>query len=656
MPYQPGDILLDTYRIEALIAEGSFGEVYRVTHLGLKVERAIKVLKHGAPSVGNTTFDTSKGRFQMEAQLGAQLNTPTAHPNLLQVHNFHSDEKLLLLELEYAPGGSLAEKVARARKNGQPIPIDEVIQIGVDVASGLAALHERDIVHRDLKPSNILFDEKERAKVADLGFAQIPGGSSMRSQLSEPLPHPGTPGWKSPEQERSGEYLLPASDVYALGLVLFYTLTGRMYASQPPGTSPRDLRPDTPPWLDDQVTHMLAEDPRERPWDGNQVRASLWRKKQQTKGERTRWTWGVLAVVVVLVGMVTLARKERGGSTLTAATAVIGALPATVSPQMPVQTSQPSMVSTRSQEVTTAPSPLPLTPADTPVPSPTLASTSIPPPTITALPTLQAGATMIAPVDRMVMMYVPAGEFLMGAGEFDSMAETIEKPQHPVYLEAYWIDQTEVTNAMFAKFVSATGYRTETEQKGSVSYWYERETGKWREASDTDWLRPYGPGSDIDGRENHPVIHITWKDAQMYCAWAKRRLPTEAEWEKAARDNDERIYPWGNTPPNNNLSNFNWLENDTSPVGSYPAGASPYGVLDMAGNVWEWIADWYSEDYYSVSPYRNPTGPSMGDYRLVRGGGWNNRDAFVRATNRHFWDPLFRSVYLGFRCAMDAEP
>jgi len=304
MPYQPGEVLLDTYRIEELINEGSFGEVYRVTHLGLKVERAIKVLKRGAPGVGSTEFGDYQKRFQMEAQLGAELNTPSAHPNLLQVHNFQQDGDLLILEMEYAPGGSLADRIARARKTKQPISIEEVIQIGIDVASGLEELHELDIVHRDLKPSNILFDDKGRAKVADLGLAQIPGGPSMRTKLSEPPPHPFTPGYPSPEQKNTTDYLTSASDIYTLGLVLFETLTGRMCANQPDGTGARSLRSDVPRSFDALITQMLSKNPQDRPWNGAKIAESLQR------GDHGKKCFGILpvwvcisATLAILVGL-----------------------------------------------------------------------------------------------------------------------------------------------------------------------------------------------------------------------------------------------------------------------------------------------------------------------------------------------------------------
>jgi serine/threonine protein kinase len=173
--------------------------------------------------------------------------------------------------MEYAAGGSLQTRLDQARQERRPLPIDECVRIALDIAQGLAAIHPLDIVHRDLKPSNILFDEQGRAKVADLGLAQVPGGPSLRSVISQGVPHPGTPGYMSPEQEKTYGHLTPASDVYALGLLLFEMLTGRMYRNVRPGTRVRTLREEVPEWLDDLVARMLAQNPEERPWDGAEV-------------------------------------------------------------------------------------------------------------------------------------------------------------------------------------------------------------------------------------------------------------------------------------------------------------------------------------------------------------------------------------------------
>ncbi len=284
---------------------------------------------------------------------------------------------------------------------------------------------------------------------------------------------------------------------------------------------------------------------------------------------------------------------------------------------------------------------------------------------VTATPARGIGSTRTSPADGMVMVYVPAGEFTMGSADSDGDAYSNEKPQHNVYLDAFWIDRTEVTNAMFAKFVAAAGYRTDAEKAGK-GWTFNAARKEWEETNGADWQHPRGPGSSISGLEQHPVVLVSWNDAAAYCQWAGRRLPTEAEWEKAARGTDGHKFPRGNQNVAGDLLNFadrnldvDWADkniNDghqfTAPVGSYPKGASPFGALDMAGNVWEWVADWYDETYYRSSPAQNPTGPDTGQYRVLRGGSWGNERRHGRASVRNRGLPEFRYVNIGFRCAL----
>ena len=255
-----------------------------------------------------------------------------------------------------------------------------------------------------------------------------------------------------------------------------------------------------------------------------------------------------------------------------------------------------------------------------------------------------------SPIDGMEMDCVPASKFLMGAAANDKDAGPEEKPQHEVNMDAFWIDHTEVTNRQFQKFVDATGYLTDAEKK-ITSYSYNEDTN-WKETSGINWKHPKGPASDLSGRLDYPVVHVTWWDAKYYCEWAKRSLPTEAQWEKAARGTRGQIYPWGNPTPDASLSNFNKNINDAVEVGKYPDGASPYGALDMAGNVWEFVADWYGEQYYLSSPTSNPTGPASGEFRVARGNGWLKEGKFSRSSVRIPVPLAYSSSNLGFRCSV----
>jgi formylglycine-generating enzyme required for sulfatase activity len=240
------------------------------------------------------------------------------------------------------------------------------------------------------------------------------------------------------------------------------------------------------------------------------------------------------------------------------------------------------------------------------------------------------------------MVHVPEGEFLMGSTDADEVP-TDEKPAHTVYLDAFWIDKTEVTNARYARFLNAIGaYRGACGGHDCVE----------TKLEDPDSHIFYRKGQYVveNGFEKHPVIEVTWYGAQAYCQWAGARLPTEAEWEKAARGVDGRLYPWGNDAPDCDKAQHASCDGMTVPAGSRPAGASPYGALDMAGNVWEWVADWYDATYYDYSPTRNPQGAHSSEHKVFRGGSWGYLPKFIRTADRarnHTW---YAGFNIGFRC------
>ena len=250
---------------------------------------------------------------------------------------------------------------------------------------------------------------------------------------------------------------------------------------------------------------------------------------------------------------------------------------------------------------------------------------------------------------RTEMVLAPKGKFTMGSENGSSN----ERPVHTVYLDGYYIDRYEVTNEQFKAFVAATGYKTTAERMGLG---YVLVGSERKELRGADWRHPRGPGDDLSDRMDHPVVQVSCYDGQAYCTWAGKRLPTEAEWEKAARGTDGRMYPWGDEW---DPARLNWEEGGvldgfvyTAPAGKYPAGTSPYGVHNMAGNVLEWCADRYDNAYYSKSPGQNPQGPSDGDFRVLRGGSWYGTRYGARCTLRHKpLAPSGRSDLIGFRCA-----
>lgn len=654
MPYKSGDIFLNKYRVKALVGRGAFGEVYHVIHIKLGVPRAVKVLRRDTPGIGSQDFQKARERFEFEAQLGAKLD----HPNVVKVYDFEETGGELCLVMEYVPGGSLRDHLDQEG----PLSVEEAAKLGLDVCEGLQVIHTKlRAVHRDLKPSNIIFDEHGSAKIADLGLAQVADDTSRRSMLGSLAgAQPGTPLYMSPEQEISRGQLLPSSDVFSLGCVLFEALTGIAYKDGY-GTRVRDHHPEAPAWLDEIVSRTLAERPGRVPTDDEDTtkryRKTEFLQKALQQGrekeklgtffEKTpRWGWvsGIVIILIIVVGFIfwgTLAPVSTVTPTSYAEVAVFE--------NEPISTYTSTITPTSTQTPTNT---IWITPSTTQTIPPTVTET------ITPTPTLMAGATQISPVDGMVMIYIPEGEFLMGSDVEVSIDECLKLyeetvytcvnsrfmdkvPAHYVSLDAYYIDKFEITNAQYANCVN-----------------------------EGECTRPYLISMyESPQYTEHPVVLINWYAANTYCKWRGARLPSEAEWEKAARGTDGRYYPWGKHF-NGDLTNFcdrsctKYYSNQDyddgygsiAPVGSYPDGASPYGVLDMAGNVGEWVADWYDNNYYVDSPKENPHGPSSGSSRGVRGGSYYSDDIGVSVTSRSSYGPDFKTVYYGFRCAMDTEP
>ena len=227
-----------------------------------------------------------------------------------------------------------------------------------------------------------------------------------------------------------------------------------------------------------------------------------------------------------------------------------------------------------------------------------------------------------AGTQEVPMALVPAGEFMMGSNLADD-----EKPAHHVSLNAFYMDKYEVTVGQYAKYLEATDME---------------EPPDWHIMNQSQ-------------HQKRPVVNVDWEDAVMYCKWAGKRLPTEAEWEKAARGTDGRIYPWGNEVPTRLHANYGRKEWNNHlalvPVGSFEEGRSFYGIYDMAGNAWEWVSDWYDYDYYKNSPRGNPIGPATGEDKVVRGGSWLYVPEFLRSAHRFAAQPTNRHFGYGFRCA-----
>jgi len=251
-------------------------------------------------------------------------------------------------------------------------------------------------------------------------------------------------------------------------------------------------------------------------------------------------------------------------------------------------------------------------------------------------PCRRIGQTWESPIDGAVLVCVPAGEFIMGGSEDDPHAEDREMPQHVVTLDAYWIDQTEVTNAQYNQCI---------EEGGCI-----------RQGTSGLFSKTRDIYAEDEQYANYPALMFYYDKAVEFCQWAGRRIPTEAEWEKAARGTDGQMYPWGDDAPTCEHANYLGCAEDTTEVGGYPLGASPYGAVDMSGNVWEWVSDFYDEGYYANSPEENPGGPTDAMWRGRRGGGVTSFERDMRSSRRASGSPHhWFDGQMGFRCAVDGQ-
>jgi formylglycine-generating enzyme required for sulfatase activity len=687
MPLKPGDTLQNGhYQIESQLGRGGFGFVYKARDTLLSEVVAIKELIPAL--VGD---EVMLRRFLAEAKATMRLR----HERIVATHNVFSADGNYYIVMEYMAAGSLETLLQEVG----PLPVDQAVRIAVEVCEGLSRAHQQGIVHCDLKPANILLAVDGAAKVADFGIAHISGEALTRSWLTPAGFVAGTLPYMSPEQA-DGVRDDPRIDVYAVGAVLYRTLTGQTYLAFDPHETPRSqaenvgriynerpIPPSThnggiPAWLDGVVLKALAKRPDERYASTGVLRAALIQQlpapaqaatpaaipqpktaaaqpapdltpnalapaapvpapsavpAAKKKAPLPSWFWLVVGAAgvlfVVLVVAVVMLLGEGSGT--------VAGRPGSPAPGPAAASAITTLNPTSFPTATEIPKALPKAslPAATFTHTPAPSIHTPAPPTKTPQPKPPVpGEAQTRAKDGMAMVWVPAGAFAMGS----EGGGRGEQPVHTVDLDAFWIDQTEVTNAQFRLCVEAGACRAPLTCEAGFQPTY----------------------NDAD-KADHPVGCIEWSQARAYCQWAGARLPTEAEWEKAARGVDERSYPWGNAFDGSKLNfcdancRYDFRDDDaddgyaqTAPVGSYPAGASPYGALDMAGNVWEWVADWYDSGYYARSPSDNPQGPDSGGYRPLRGGSWFNEQDKVRTTIRNDSNPTRVYMDFGIRCAV----
>ncbi len=612
---------IDRYHIIEQLGQGGMATVYKAFDTRLEREVAVKVLRKGL--FGEDVLERVSARFEREAKAVAKL----MHPNIVRVHDYGEYQGQPYLVMEYLPGGTLKDRLTK------PISWRKAVQLLIPVAQALDYAHENQIVHRDIKPSNILLTSKGQPMLTDFGIAKILDLEDGQTLTAAGV-GVGTPEYMAPEQGLGVE-IDGRADIYSLGVVLYEMITGRkpFQADTPmavvlkqmtdPLPRPSNYVSDLPEAMEQLLIKAMAKEPENRYEDMTTFSAAMERlfsgqteptvgktasdahqtrddldiplpeqpeEKRERKSKQSRiakiprWMFGTLLAIVLILGGIWIGIGMDDAGPL-------------------------AWIATETQ---------------TPVTTSTVTLT----PYITVTPTPRISMTQVSVVDNMVMVFVPAGEFQMG----DNNGDVDEKPLHQVYLDDYWIDQTEVTNYQYDKCV-ATGA---CDPPSNQTFF-----------SDRDYIA-------------HPVVFVSWFDALTYCNWAGRRLPTEAEWEKAAGGKlGEEKFPWGNDIPvcthgANNGAQYKQCDGQTLPIKSF--AEQSYGVYDMAGNVWEWVSDWYDENYYIVSSPINPTGPPSGDNRVLRGGSWSTSSGELRSATRASNDPSGVWNVVGFRCASSTSP
>ena len=619
MPLLPEELLSQRYRIVSLLGRGEEGAVYRAWDVHEEVEVAIK--EHLDPRL-----ETQK-RFRAAARRLSRLQ----HPQLPAVRDhFVVEDVGQYLVTDFINGTDL---LSLLQQYGPP-PSDLIIGWLQEACAPLGFLHDNELLHLDVKPANIRITPAGQLFLVDTG---LPG-------LGIP---PGRRGYAAPEQVKQSDDVGPASDIYGLGATLYTLLTEKV----PPGAlqlesgledliPAREVNPNVEPYLSIVATRAMSlradaryesaaafaralqrpagrplpvgDEPRrtDPPPTGPPARRLPTRERRQIQQRTLLGLLGVL-LFILIAG---------------AAVALIGP-----SPLFGGEEADAAATATTQAEVVAALTAV--APTVTPTPDPTAQPTATPEPLNS-----RTGSRML---------FVPGGSFRMGSED----GEADEQPSRVVRLNPYYIDETEVTNGAYLQCVRDGACQPPASSRSAFyqDYYENPEYG------------------------DHPVIYVNWEQARQFCEWREARLPSEAEWERAAGFDAERgikmTYPWGDEFDGSLLNycdvncyngekqdpNFDDGYRDTAPVGTYPDGRSPVGAYEMLGNVMEWVNDWYDRNYYSFAPDANPLGPAEGFSKVVRGGSWLSAREELSVSARTFYDPAEVRTNIGFRCAKTVE-
>jgi serine/threonine-protein kinase len=679
--------------------------VYKAYEAALDRHVALKVLQ---PETPGPTFAE---RFRREAKVIARLE----HRHIVPIHAFGVDEGVPWMAMRLLTGGTLSTLLARG-----PVERSRVVAILRECAEALDHAHGQGILHRDVKPQNILLDQDGHVYLVDFGIAKLVEDSVVLTRTGVVA---GTPHYMSPEQAQAenvdhrGDIYSLGIIAYELltGRVPF-TADSSIAVLLKHVSAPVPVPPpsEVPPRLCVPVLKALAKKPEDRWPTASAFVAALEAALAEPESTGTPTVEIDLASETPTTEMPALSAEPAPEAASPAAPAPPPGPPAETAEASAAPPPPPGAVPAPAPTVPAAPTPPPaggeaLAPQGRPGPeaavtrpttrrgrslpvalvvagsvlavviaalgyritrqaatSPTAPATlpasaapSVSPGAATApaaaapspaspapRPGTSSGATPLAPpapegasvaaartspVDGLDYMRIPPGTFQMGCVPGDA-CDADEQPRHPVTLgRAFWIGRSEVTVAAYKRFAAAT---TRT--------------------------MPAAPTFDVGWRDDeHPMVNVTWDDARSFCEWSGGRLPTEAEWEYAARGGREgAVYPWGDTI-SHEQANYEGTQGrdrwaNTSPAGSFPPNG--FGLYDMSGNVWEWTADWYGDAYYGAAPPSDPKGPASGKARVVRGGSCLTKQRTLRASARPWLGPTERYNALGFRCVRDAAP
>ncbi len=638
------------YTIEALLGQGGMSAVYRGTDPNLRRTVAIKLIH--SHLTGDPEF---LRRFEAEAAAVAQLR----HSNIIQVYDFNHDEHVYYMVLEFVPGETLHARLRRAGNQGQGLPLDEALEITAGVADAVDYAHKRGLIHRDIKPANIMLNTQGQPILMDFGIAKMLGGTQHTATGAVV----GTASYISPEQVL-GQRPSERSDIYSLGVTLFEMVAGR------------------PPFEADSAMSLMMKHVNEMPPDCRMINPRIPADlvavidKSLAKDPANRFA----SAASMAAALRAVASRLREGRLLADTPTLVEAAPPVERPRPSVQPLRPVVEAPPVPpkfETSTVQEPVPagqrslskwalvvlplvallclvlgatgglaamaslrttLAPATQTAPAETAAATqpglTQPPPATEAqgqptqiVPPAPSATVAVAATVPPRMVLVPAGTFQMGS----TLGAADEQPVHSVTVASFFIDAFEVTNARYQACLNDGGC-TALRQNGSET------------------RGAYFGNPEFN---EFPVVSATWDQAQAFCQWdGGNRLPTEAEWEYAATGGEGRRFPWGADFDANLVPS---AAPDTVAINSFPGNASPFGPVDMSGNVLEWVADIYDSGFYAVSPPDDPQGPGAGGQRVLRGGSFGTADGTVYTTTRRFHlAPSKTEVDVGFRCALSA--